>query len=106
MNRIHDIFDSAAPEVYQIKPAPAAWREARPITGEMLLHSPSGDLFGMTQNAGMGWNPAEAGRKQFLILSTQGGLRASTANPSRWVIILAIGKSVCSCRPQRKNFAG
>src|SRR5258708_28143310 len=47
----------------------------------MLLQSPSGDLFGMTQNAGMCWNPAEAGRKQFLILSPQGGLRAPDGKP-------------------------
>jgi putative YjhG/YagF family dehydratase len=47
----------------------------------MLRNSPSGDLFGLTQNAGMGWNPAEAGRKQFLILSTQGGLRAPDGKP-------------------------
>ncbi|MGA2855085.1 MAG: YjhG/YagF family D-xylonate dehydratase, partial [Verrucomicrobiota bacterium] len=44
-------------------------------------NSPSGDLFGLTQNAGMGWNPAEAGRNQFLILSTQGGLRAPDGQP-------------------------
>ena len=30
---------------------------------EMLLTRPSGDLFGMTQNAGMGWNPAELGAR-------------------------------------------
>jgi putative YjhG/YagF family dehydratase len=35
----------------------------------------------MTQNAGMGWEPAEVGRKQFLILSTQGGLRAEDGSP-------------------------
>jgi xylonate dehydratase len=29
----------------------------------------------------MGWNPAEAGRAQFLILSTQGGLRAPDGTP-------------------------
>ena len=28
-----------------------------PITEEMLLNEPSGNLFGMTQNAGMGWDP-------------------------------------------------
>ncbi len=47
----------------------------------MLLNSPSGDLFGLTQNAGMGRNPSEAGQKQFLILSTQGGLRAPDGQP-------------------------
>jgi putative YjhG/YagF family dehydratase len=29
----------------------------------------------------MGWNPSELGRKQFLILSTQGGLRAEDGRP-------------------------
>jgi putative YjhG/YagF family dehydratase len=52
-----------------------------PLTAEMLLERPSGDLFGLTQNAGMGWDPAEAGRKPFLILSTQGGLRAPDGKP-------------------------
>jgi putative YjhG/YagF family dehydratase len=47
----------------------------------MLRQGPSGDVFGMTQNVGMGWSPAEAGRKQFLILSTQGGLRAPDGTP-------------------------
>ncbi len=52
-----------------------------PLTGELLLNRPSGDLFGMTQNAGMGWRPAELGQKQFLILSTLGGLRAPDGQP-------------------------
>jgi putative YjhG/YagF family dehydratase len=52
-----------------------------PLTEEMLLHRPSGDLFGLTLNVGMGWNPAKADGKQFLILSTQGGLRAPDGKP-------------------------
>jgi putative YjhG/YagF family dehydratase len=52
-----------------------------PLTAEMLLNSPSGDIFGLSQNAGMGWNPAELGRKQFLILSTQGGIRGEDGKP-------------------------
>src|SRR5258708_34945298 len=47
----------------------------------MLLESPSGDLFGMSQNAGMGWNPSQLLRKQFLILSTQGGIRGEDGKP-------------------------
>ena len=27
-----------------------------PLTEEMLLNEPSGNLFGMTQNVAMGWN--------------------------------------------------
>jgi putative YjhG/YagF family dehydratase len=52
-----------------------------PLTPEMLLERPSGDIFGLTQSAGMGWNPSELGRKQFLILSTQGGMRAADGAP-------------------------
>jgi putative YjhG/YagF family dehydratase len=52
-----------------------------PLTEELLRHSPSGDLFGWTQNVGMGWNPAELGRREFLILSTQGGIRAPDGKP-------------------------
>jgi putative YjhG/YagF family dehydratase len=47
----------------------------------MLLDQPSGNLFGLTQNAGMGWNPAELDRPQFLVLSTQGGLREPDGRP-------------------------
>ncbi len=52
-----------------------------PLTDEMLLNSPSGDLFGMTQSAGMGWDPKQLLRDQVLILSTQGGLRAENGKP-------------------------
>ena len=80
MSSSNDLFDSG-PEIYQVRthaPGPAG---SLPLTEEMLKNSPSGDLFGMTQNAGMGWNPTEAGRQQFLILSTQGGLRAPDGRP-------------------------
>ena len=46
-----------------------------PFTEDFLINGASGDHFGMTQNAGMGWNPVELLRKQFVILSTAGGLR-------------------------------
>jgi len=52
-----------------------------PLTEAMLRERPSGDLFGWTQNAGMGWNPSHLGRPEFLILSTQGGLRAEDGTP-------------------------
>jgi putative YjhG/YagF family dehydratase len=52
-----------------------------PLEPEMLRTAPSGDLFGLTQNAGMGWDPAEAQRTPYLILSTQGGLRGDDGRP-------------------------
>src|SRR5882762_2775758 len=81
MSSSHNVFDSGAPEIYRISTRSAGPAGSLPLTPELLLNSPSGDLFGLTQNAGMGWSPAEVGRKQFLILSTQGGVRAPDGTP-------------------------
>src|SRR5437867_972174 len=81
MSSTNEAFDSSPAEIYQIRTHSHGPAGSLPITEEMLLNSPSGDLFGLTQNAGMGWNPAEVGRKQFLILSTQGGLRSPDGKP-------------------------
>src|SRR5262245_19908749 len=56
-------------------------RGSLPLTAEMLLERPSGDVFGLTQNAGMGWDPRQLNRPQFLMLSTQGGIRAVDGRP-------------------------
>jgi putative YjhG/YagF family dehydratase len=76
-----DLFEGLTPDIFNIRTAASGPAGKLPITEEMLLQAPSGDLFGLTQNAGMGWNPAEVGQKQFLILSTQGGLRAPNGKP-------------------------
>ncbi len=47
----------------------------------MLLTAPSGNLFGLTQNAGMGWDPRRLLDPEFLILSTHGGMRAENGEP-------------------------
>ncbi len=52
-----------------------------PIDARMLREAPSGDLFGLTQNAGMGWRASEVARDPYLIVSTQGGLRAPDGRP-------------------------
>jgi len=69
------------PEAYVVRsnaPGPAG---ELPLTPEMLLDSPSGDIFGMTQNAGMGWDPNQLLRDQVLILSTMGGIRGEDGRP-------------------------
>jgi dihydroxyacid dehydratase/phosphogluconate dehydratase len=78
-----------------------------PITEEMLLNEPSGDLFGLTQNAGMGWDPAEAGRPPYLIVSTQGGLRDSSGRPlalgyhtGHWEIEMLVRQAAETLRAQ------
>src|SRR5512139_2508089 len=73
--------DGARLDIYQVRTKAPGPVGRLPLTEEMLRNSPSGDLFGWTQNAGMGWDPAELGRKQFLILSTQGGWREPDGQP-------------------------
>ncbi|MFM8172978.1 MAG: dihydroxy-acid dehydratase, partial [Pirellulaceae bacterium] len=52
-----------------------------PLSDQMLREWSSGDLFGWTQNAGMGWPPSKMLGPQFLLLSTQGGIRAEDGSP-------------------------
>jgi len=68
-------------DIYDIQTSAAGPEGSLPLTEEMLLTRPSGDVFGLTQNAGMGWNPKALTGKQFLILSTLGGLRAPDGTP-------------------------
>jgi xylonate dehydratase len=67
--------------LWRIETAGAGPQGSLPLTAEMLIERPSGDIFGLTQNAGMGWDPRELGRPQFLMLSTQGGIRAPDGRP-------------------------
>src|SRR6266849_2879939 len=75
-----DIVESSK-ELWTVQTAGAGPAGSLPLTAEMLLESSSGDLFGLTQNAGMGWDPRELTRPQFLMLSTQGGVRAPDGHP-------------------------
>jgi putative YjhG/YagF family dehydratase len=52
-----------------------------PLQPDFLTDAPSGDIFGWTQDAAMGWSPADLGKDEFLILSTQGGIRAEDGSP-------------------------
>src|SRR3954469_7770430 len=76
-----DILESELEQVYDVQTKAAGPQGALPLTAEMLLNRPSGDIFGLTQDAGMGWNPRELGRPEFLIISTLGGLRAPDGKP-------------------------
>src|SRR4051794_36134102 len=78
----HDeLFAAADPAVYDLRTNAAGPAGALPLTEEMLRNWASGDLFGLSQDAGMGWNPSMLGRKEFLILSTSGGIRADDGSP-------------------------
>ncbi|ADG69583.1 dehydratase, YjhG/YagF family [Planctopirus limnophila DSM 3776] len=75
------LVDSQTPDLWQIETRGPGPQGALPLTDELLRNAPSGDLFGLTQNAGMGWPVAEVLRPQYLILSTQGGIRGEDGRP-------------------------
>ncbi len=81
MDTPFDFIGEGNRSVYDIRTKGPGPSGRLPLTESLLMEAPSGDLFGMTQNAGMGWNPADLLRSQFLILSTQGGLRAPDGSP-------------------------
>ncbi len=80
-------FDLAAwlgdlpPDVADVRTAAPGPEGSLPFSAEMLAHWPSGDLFGLSQNAGMGWPVDQMLGPQFLLLSTHGGLRAPDGRP-------------------------
>lgn len=78
---LHELLDSQDPNLFHLQTSGAGPIGRLPITEQMLLDSPSGDLFGMTQNAGMGWDASQLARPQYLILSTQGGIRDENGKP-------------------------
>ena len=74
-------FDSADSSILDIATRAPGPSGSLPLTPEMLRERPSGDVFGWTQNAGMGWTPSALGGPEFLILSTHGGIRAPDGTP-------------------------
>jgi putative YjhG/YagF family dehydratase len=75
------ILDSD-PALFDVQTKAAGPGGRLPLTEELLREAPSGDLFGWTQDVGMGWNAAELARAEVLILSTSGGLRNPDGTPA------------------------
>lgn len=78
LRELFETDDSLLAQVTTSAPGP---KGALPLTDEILRTWSSGDLFGLTQNAGMGWKPEDLLGPQYLILSTQGGVRAPDGSP-------------------------
>lgn len=75
------ILDSGDRSVFDVRSRGRGPEGALPLTPELLASSPSGDLFGWTQNVGMGWDPRALTGPEVLLLSTHGGLRAHDGTP-------------------------
>ena len=76
-----ELLDSNDPTLYAVQTRGAGPAGKVPYSAKMLRERPSGDAFGMSQDAGMGWTPAELAGSQYLLLSTLGGLRADDGSP-------------------------
>jgi putative YjhG/YagF family dehydratase len=66
----------------------------------MLLNQPSGNIFGLSLNVGMGWPANHLLGPEVLILSTHGGLRAEDGTPvalgfhtGHWEVGLLVGEA-------------
>jgi putative YjhG/YagF family dehydratase len=75
------IFGSDEPEFFSVMTRQAGPAGHLPLTPSNLLERPSGDIFGWSQDVGMGWEPAKLGHPEMLILSTQGGIRLPDGRP-------------------------
>jgi putative YjhG/YagF family dehydratase len=75
------ILDSGDAAIYALRTKGPGPQGRLPLTPDRLEAMPSGELFGWTQNAGMGWAADRMLATQFLILSTQGGVRAADGSP-------------------------
>ncbi|WP_437952438.1 YjhG/YagF family D-xylonate dehydratase [Sorangium sp. So ce296] len=75
------VFESGSEAIYALRTTAPGPSGRLPLGAEQLRAMSSGELFGWTQNAGMGWDPARLRGKQFLVLSTQGGIRAPDGAP-------------------------
>ncbi|WP_308420532.1 YjhG/YagF family D-xylonate dehydratase [Edaphobacter dinghuensis] len=104
---ITSILESPGFDHSAVKTHAAGPQGALPITPEMLLTQPSGNLFGLSQDAGMGWEPQRLLDPEFLILSTHGGVRAADGTPialgfhtGHWEVGLLVSEAAGELRAQ------
>ncbi len=76
-----DVLESRDNAIYDVATHAAGPAGALPLAGNFLAHAPSGDLFGLIQDVGMGWPPSDALADAFLLLSHQGGIRGTDGRP-------------------------
>jgi putative YjhG/YagF family dehydratase len=88
MFSLAELLESGDRSIYELRshaPGPAG---RLPLTADDLRQRPSGDLFGWSHDVAMGWQPEQLRRPEFLILSTQGGVRGEQEAEGRKAIRL------------------
>jgi putative YjhG/YagF family dehydratase len=78
---MNPLLDTDDPAIYTLRTVAPGPFGRLPLSPDSLRSASSGNLFGLTQDVGMGWDPSKVGGKEFLILSTQGGIRAPDGRP-------------------------
>ena len=78
---LEEVFDSRDDLIYSVTTNGPGPQGGLPLAEDIIANSPSGDIFGMSHDVGMGWEPAKAAREQFMLISTQGGIRAEDGKP-------------------------
>lgn len=98
-------FPSDEPGLFEVVTRAPGPPGRLPVTPADLVRRPSGDLFGWTQDVGMGLPAAELGRPEILILSTSGGVRAPDGSPvalgyhtGHWEVGLLVEEAAHSLR--------
>ena len=75
------LFDDDVADLFNIRTRVPGPHGSLPFTEARLRDRPSGDLFGWSQNVGMGWRAEALSADEFLLLSTHGGIRAPDGTP-------------------------
>ncbi len=76
-----NLLDSGDESIYTLRTTAPGPEGSLPFSEEQLKSQPSGHLFGWTQNVGMGWSADKVAGGDYLILSTQGGIRKEDGTP-------------------------
>lgn len=72
---INKLYAKQDPQIFSAKTNADGPKGSLPLTADFLRTAPSGNIFGMTVNAGMGWEPSALANGDIMIIGTQGGIR-------------------------------
>jgi putative YjhG/YagF family dehydratase len=111
---VSSVLETAGANLFEVSTHAPGPKGSLPLSADMLLTEPSGNLFGLSQNAGMGWDPARLLDPEFLILSTHGGLRAENGeaialgfHTGHWEVGLLVAEAARELKSLRATpFAG
>lgn len=79
---INELFLNQDPKIFNARTHAEGPKGKLPLTPQLLRTSPSGNIFGMTVNAGMGWKPENLANGDVMLISTQGGIRQNDGTPT------------------------